>query len=153
MVPDTPGESTPHVGIGPKGHGGGTSRAASELPSYAVPTFYELLEVDSQATNAQIEDAFHRVIKRWHPDRNLSPEAAKRTQELLRARAVLSDPLSRRRYDLGLRPEAAGEAQHLVAPPHLIFVERRLRLRRWRRAYVSLARLVTERRSVKRRPL
>jgi len=61
---------------------------------------YEVLGVAASASTEEIERAFRREIKRWHPDVNgNSQESNERTKRLVEAREVLLDPQARREYD------------------------------------------------------
>jgi hypothetical protein len=73
---------------------GGPSPAAM-----AGPTLYQQLQVDSAAELEVIDAAYRRLALRYHPDRDKSDEAVQRMQVLNEAKRVLSDPLSRARYD------------------------------------------------------
>ena len=68
-------------------------------------TYYEVLMLSSRADRDLITVAYRHLAKRYHPDRDASPEAAARMSELNEAYATLRDPVKRRAYDqsLGLR--------------------------------------------------
>ncbi|TGZ50023.1 hypothetical protein CRM22_010872 [Opisthorchis felineus] len=62
--------------------------------------FYAVLEVDKEATPADIKRAYRRLALRFHPDKNPDdPNASEKFKEINRAHAVLSDPTKRRIYD------------------------------------------------------
>ena len=63
------------------------------------PTLYQQLQVDPAADPEVIDAAYRRLAMRYHPDRDKSDEAVQRMQVLNEAKRVLSDPLSRARYD------------------------------------------------------
>lgn len=45
------------------------------------PSFYDLLGVESEATDAEIRTAYRKLAKESHPDRNSDdPEAAERVR-------------------------------------------------------------------------
>ncbi len=68
-------------------------------------TFYEVLMISPQADEELISVVYRHLAKRYHPDRDSSPEAVARMVELNEAHATLGDPERRRAYDerLGLR--------------------------------------------------
>jgi len=68
-------------------------------------TFYDVLFVSPRADRELLSVVYRHLAKRYHPDRDDSPEAAARMTELNEAYATLSDPQKRARYDLevGLR--------------------------------------------------
>lgn len=61
--------------------------------------FYEVLGVGRDATAQDIQRAYRRLARTYHPDVNKDPAAERRFQEISEAYEVLSDPESRRRYD------------------------------------------------------
>jgi len=76
---------------------------------------YRTLGIAPTADEAVIRAVYVALMKRFHPDRNASPEMLKRAQDITAAYAVLSDPKRRAAYDderAGLDPWARG-----VAPP------------------------------------
>ena len=62
-------------------------------------TFYDVLFVTPRADRELLSVVYRHLAKRYHPDRDASPEAATRMLELNEAYAVLSDPDKRARYD------------------------------------------------------
>lgn len=67
----------------------------------APASHYATLGLDRRCTPDQIRTAYRVLAKQHHPDLNPnSPAAVARTQELNAAYAILSDPDSRRAYDL-----------------------------------------------------
>jgi len=71
--------------------------------------YYATLGVSSEASPAQIRDAYRKLAFRWHPDRNSAErdEAHRRFVDLGEAYAILNDPQRRMQYDLQ-RPGASG---------------------------------------------
>ncbi len=62
--------------------------------------YYDVLEIDRSAGEAEIKRAYRRLALRWHPDRNPSDAGAEaRFKELAEAYQVLSDPGRRAEYD------------------------------------------------------
>jgi len=62
--------------------------------------YYQVLGVKKKATKEQINRAFRRLAKKYHPDRNPGDKTAeKRFKEISAAHEVLSDPKKRRQYD------------------------------------------------------
>jgi curved DNA-binding protein CbpA len=63
--------------------------------------YYKLLGVAPSASAEEIRRAYHKRAFQYHPDRNhKGKEAHKKMQELNEAYAILSDPITRRGYDL-----------------------------------------------------
>lgn len=60
---------------------------------------YALLGVDPSATNQDIERAYRRLIRQYHPDLNHDPHAQDISQRLNEARSLLLNPARRARYD------------------------------------------------------
>jgi curved DNA-binding protein len=61
--------------------------------------FYEVLGVDRNADTDEIQRAYRKLVRAYHPDINKDPGAEDRFKEISEAYAVLSDPEQRRRYD------------------------------------------------------
>jgi len=73
--------------------------------------YYEILELENDASQKQIRDAYRRLALLHHPDRNKgNPKAEDRMKEINESYAVLSDPQKRREYD-ALR-QAYGSSAH-----------------------------------------
>jgi len=76
-------------------------------------TFYDVLFISPRADRELISVVYRHLAKRYHPDRDASPEAASRMAELNEAWATLGDSVKRAQYDVsvGLR-----QAQPSAAP-------------------------------------
>jgi curved DNA-binding protein len=61
--------------------------------------FYEALGVGRSATPDEIQSAYRKLARSYHPDVNKDPAAEDRFKEISEAYDVLSDPELRRRYD------------------------------------------------------
>ncbi|MFZ0214850.1 MAG: J domain-containing protein [Candidatus Dormiibacterota bacterium] len=62
--------------------------------------FYETLQVSRNATQEQIQSAFRKLARKYHPDVNQGDkEAEERFKQVSGAHAVLSDPEKRKLYD------------------------------------------------------
>lgn len=62
---------------------------------------YDILNVSTNATDAEIKRAYRNLVKRFHPDRQ-SPEAShEQIAAINHAYDILSDPEKRARYDRG----------------------------------------------------
>src|SRR3954466_15208414 len=61
--------------------------------------FYEILGVARDASADDIQRAYRKLARQWHPDVNKDPQAEDRFKEISEAYDVLSDPETRRRYD------------------------------------------------------
>ena len=70
--------------------------------------YYEILEIDQNATYAGIRRAFRRLLLLYHPDRNDAPDSEERTKEIIEAYEVLKEPRSRQAYDRTLAQEERG---------------------------------------------
>ncbi len=61
--------------------------------------YYEVLGVDRNASDSDIQRAFHRKARELHPDVNKAPDAEERFKEVNEAYEVLSDSKKREFYD------------------------------------------------------
>jgi curved DNA-binding protein len=61
--------------------------------------FYQLLGVPRNASQDDIQRAYRKLARAYHPDINRDPGAEDRFKEVSEAYDVLSDPQTRRRYD------------------------------------------------------
>ena len=61
--------------------------------------FYEALGVARDASPEEIQRAYRKLARTYHPDVNKAPDAEERFKEVSEAYDVLSDPETRRRYD------------------------------------------------------
>jgi curved DNA-binding protein len=61
--------------------------------------FYEVLGVSRNASQDEIQRAYRKLARTYHPDVNSDPAAEDRFKEISEAYDVLSDPQTRRRYD------------------------------------------------------
>jgi curved DNA-binding protein len=61
--------------------------------------YYDALGVSRNASADEIQQAFRRLARRYHPDVSKDPASEERFKEINEAYQVLSDPDSRRRYD------------------------------------------------------
>jgi curved DNA-binding protein len=61
--------------------------------------FYQILGVSRDASQDEIQRAYRKLARAYHPDVNHDPGAEDRFKEVSEAYDVLSDPQTRRRYD------------------------------------------------------
>jgi curved DNA-binding protein len=61
--------------------------------------FYEVLGVSRDASPDEIQRAYRKLARAYHPDVNKDPEAEERFKDVSEAYDVLSDPENRKRYD------------------------------------------------------
>jgi len=96
--------------------GGGRSERKGSGKGGKVDTerFYKLLEVNKNASNAEIKKAYRKLAIKHHPDKGGDPETFK---EISRAYEVLADADKRQKYDQygeeGLDGEGGGDASDI----------------------------------------
>src|SRR3954468_18934077 len=61
--------------------------------------FYDVLGVPRTAGQDEIQRAYRKLARTYHPDVNKDPGAEEQFKEISEAYSVLSDPETRRRYD------------------------------------------------------
>ena len=60
---------------------------------------YDVLELQSNATENDIKKSYRKLAFQYHPDKNNSPDAAEKFKEIGKAYEILSDPEKRKLYD------------------------------------------------------
>ena len=68
--------------------------------------YYKILEVDKDASPEVIEKAYKTLVKKYHPDlqeSNMREKSEGRIKLINEAYEVLSNPVSRSKYDLTLK--------------------------------------------------
>uniref|UniRef100_A0A3Q3FBR5 DnaJ homolog subfamily C member 30, mitochondrial n=1 Tax=Labrus bergylta TaxID=56723 RepID=A0A3Q3FBR5_9LABR len=88
-------------------------------PLYKTKTgYYEILEVTSDATQAQIKTAYYKQSFVYHPDRNAGSDAATvRFSEISEAYTVLGNKALKKKYDRGLLSQSDLTASVRPPPP------------------------------------
>jgi len=75
----------------------------------AYRDYYEVLGVPRDASQEDIQSAYRRLARQYHPDVNKEPEAEDRFKEVSEAYEVLRDPEKRARYDSVGQGRQAGD--------------------------------------------
>jgi curved DNA-binding protein len=62
--------------------------------------YYKILEIDKNASEADVKKAYRKLARKYHPDLNPNDaNAKKKFQQINEANEVLSDPEKRKKYD------------------------------------------------------
>jgi len=69
------------------------------LLSSNLPNYYEILEIKNNATQSEIKNQYRHLAKKWHPDKEKSPDAEKKMAQINTAYEVLSNSKRRKMYD------------------------------------------------------
>eukprot|EP00913_Durusdinium_trenchii_P026321 g24698.t2 len=83
-------------------------------------TYYDILEVSQKAKKEEIKEAYRRLAKKYHPDKNVDDaEAEARFKEIQEAHATLSDSWKKALYDQDLQFSKFGtNVNHQVDREH-----------------------------------
>ena len=65
-----------------------------------LSNYYILLGISPGATEDEVRQAYHRLAKIYHPDKNKAPDATKKMAEINLAYETLCDGHRRKKYDL-----------------------------------------------------
>lgn len=80
---------------------GKVDQASGMATSADGRSFYDTLGIPRDASQQDVKDAFKRLAKHLHPDKNPNPEARTQFDEVTIAYKALSDVNARKRYDAG----------------------------------------------------
>ena len=69
------------------------------LLSEDIPDYYEILQIQTTASQNEIKNQFRKLAKKWHPDRKQSDDAEEKMAQINTAYEVLSDHKRRKIYD------------------------------------------------------
>jgi len=69
------------------------------LLSNNLPNYYEILQIQKNASQAEIKNQYRHLAKKWHPDREKSSDAERKMIQINVAYEVLSNPKRRKMYD------------------------------------------------------
>ena len=64
-----------------------------------LPDLYDIMKIQSDATQDQIKNQYKRLAKEMHPDRSSQKDAKEKMSRLNQAYDILSDPRQRKQYD------------------------------------------------------
>jgi DnaJ-class molecular chaperone len=77
--------------------------------------YYEILELEKNASETEIKKAYRKLSLKHHPDKSSEPGSEERFKEICKAYSTLSDPDKRRDYDLGKEENDEARFGHLSA--------------------------------------
>lgn len=66
-------------------------------------SYYDILQIDKDASQNEIKKSFRRLALKYHPDKNKSTGSHQIFLRIVEAYEVLSDQNSRKKYDLALQ--------------------------------------------------
>ena len=77
--------------------------------------YYDILEINKNASPEIIEKAYKTLVKKYHPDlqeNNLKNEYEEKLKKINEAYEILSDPEKRENYDLNLKSNQITEKDY-----------------------------------------
>ncbi|XP_045451871.1 dnaJ-like protein 60 [Melitaea cinxia] len=85
-----------------------SARKFRRLYSSGRKTHYEVLNLQKNCTDKEIKDAFIKMSKEYHPDKNKSSKAQENFVRIVEAYNVLGKPTTRAQYDQTSKIETSG---------------------------------------------
>ena len=80
--------------------------------------YYQVLGVEKNASDDEIKKKYHKLAKKFHPDKNTDDSAEEKFKEINRAYEAIRDAESRRSYELQRRgEEMEARANNMAANP------------------------------------
>jgi len=64
-----------------------------------LPDYYGIMEIQKNASYAEVKAQYRHLAKKWHPDKKKSSDAEKKMSQINMAYEVLSNPKRRKMYD------------------------------------------------------
>ncbi len=64
-----------------------------------LPDYYEILEIQKNASQTEIKNQYRSLAKKWHPDKKKDSNAESKMAQINMAYEVLSNPTRRKMYD------------------------------------------------------
>ena len=77
------------------------------VTEFSAPTLYSVLGIHRSASQDEIKSAYRRMVKQWHPDVCKEPNAQEAFIKIKEAYEILSNPMTKAKYDAGLALEAS----------------------------------------------
>ena len=71
-----------------------------------MKNYYEILEVDKNASKEVIEKAYRKLAKKYHPDLRSSTYSQERMMKINEAYEILSNDFKRKEYDNHLQSKS-----------------------------------------------
>lgn len=65
-----------------------------------IRTHYDNLKIPHHASQTEIKQAYRKLIQKYHPDKNKSPDAERISQIIVHAYRILSNPKTRKEHDI-----------------------------------------------------
>jgi DnaJ-class molecular chaperone len=79
-----------------------------------MPTHYEVLDVDQNASEQDIKKSYRKLSLQYHPDRNGGDSAStEKYKQINEAHEILSDPQKREQYNMELKFGSGGGHMHM----------------------------------------
>jgi DnaJ-class molecular chaperone len=76
-----------------------SSSSLNSLSSYKKKNFYEMLNIESTASQKEIKTSYNKLVLKYHPDKNINTDTTEKFRDIHMAYEVLSNTEKRKEYD------------------------------------------------------
>lgn len=91
--------------------------------------YYEILELTSEATEAEISSSFKKLAKKYHPDKNKETKAKEKYLQITKAYEILSDEKAKKAFDAVIKSKLESKKRDMAMDANRRILKEDLELR------------------------